>query len=210
MILPITDILDASRHRSYRIGFSGLMVVIRGHEEVFLELNSNDRRDECLDKLTARLELARQKRKDNKEQEDSLDHQELKALLDLSGTTVSNPALDYPHPRSEAVQGQPPIMFSSTTSDFVTFRPDKPLRFTCLTIGSRGDVQPYIALCKGLMAQGHKCKIASHGEYKKWVEGHGIEFAAVGGDPAELMQRELKLHYLSLDDCTDLLVFSQS
>lgn len=154
--------------------------------------------------------LHRQKRKDNKEQEDSLDHQELKALLDLSGTTVSNPALDYPHPRSEAVQGQPPIMFSSTTSDFVTFRPDKPLRFTCLTIGSRGDVQPYIALCKGLMAQGHKCKIASHGEYKKWVEGHGIEFAAVGGDPAELMQRELKLHYLSLDDCTDLLVFSQS
>jgi hypothetical protein len=108
---------------------------------------------------------------------------------------VSNPALDYPHPRSEAVQGQPPIMFSSTTSDFVTFRPDKPLRVTCLTIGSRGDVQPYIALCKGLMAQGHKCKIASHGEYRKWVEGHGIEFSAVGGDPAELMQREC-LHVL--------------
>jgi len=168
------------------------MVVIRGHEEVFLELNSNERRDECLDKLSARLELAREKRKDKKEHEDSLDHQELKALLDLSGTAVSNPALDYPHPRSEAVQGQPPVMFSSTTSDFVTFRPDKPLRFTCLTIGSRGDVQPYIALCKGLMAQGHKCKIASHGEYKKWVEGHGIEFAAVGGDPAELMQREFK------------------
>ncbi|GAA5901774.1 sterol 3-beta-glucosyltransferase [Sporobolomyces salmoneus] len=188
MLLPISDILDASKHRSYRIGFSGLMVVIRGHEEVFLELNSNDRRDECLDKLTARLELARQKRKNDKGDEESVEHRELQSLLDLSGSAVSNPALDYPHPRSEAVQGQPPIMFSSTTSDFVTFRPDKPLRVTCLTIGSRGDVQPYIALCKGLMAQGHKCKIASHGEYRKWVEGHGIEFSAVGGDPAELMQ----------------------
>ncbi|GAA5936941.1 sterol 3-beta-glucosyltransferase [Sporobolomyces koalae] len=188
MLLPISDILDASKHRSYRIGFSGLMVVIRGHEEVFLELNSNERRDECLTKLTARLDRVREKRKDNKNDDETHEHRELTALLDLSASVVSNPALDFPHPRSEAVQGQPPIMFSSTTSDFVTFRPDKPLRVTCLTIGSRGDVQPYIALCKGLMAQGHKCKIASHGEYRKWVEGHGIEFAAVGGDPAELMQ----------------------
>ncbi|GAA6009840.1 hypothetical protein JCM11491_000834 [Sporobolomyces phaffii] len=188
MLLPTKDILDASRHRSYRIGFSGLMIVIRGHEEVFLELNSEERRDECLEKLTARLELVRKERKNDKNDEESSEHRELQSLLDLSGSVVSNPALDYPHPRSEAVQGQPPIMFSSTTSDFVTFRPDKPLRITCLTIGSRGDVQPYIALCKGLMAQGHKCKIASHGEYRKWVEGHGIEFSAVGGDPAELMQ----------------------
>lgn len=95
-----------------------------------------------------------------------------------------------PHPPSETTAGQPPIMFCSTSSDFVTFRPEKSLRFTCLTIGSRGDVQPYIALCKGLMAEGHKCKIASHGEYRKWVEGHGIAFEEVGGDPAELMQRE--------------------
>jgi len=40
-----------------------------------------------------------------------------------------------------------------------------------LTIGSRGDVQPYIALCKGLQAEGHHTRIASHGEYKDWVEG---------------------------------------
>ncbi|GAA6061722.1 hypothetical protein JCM10212_004954 [Sporobolomyces blumeae] len=188
MLLPTADILSVSRHRSYRIGFSGLMLVIRGHEEVFLEFSSAERRDECLEKLEARLEEVRSKRKEGKDHEDSVEHKELTALLDLSGAHVSNPALDYPHPRSEAISGQPPVMFSSTTSDFVTFRPEKALRFTCLTIGSRGDVQPYIALCKGLMAQGHKCKIASHGEYKSWVEGHGIEFAAVGGDPAELMQ----------------------
>lgn len=82
------------------------------------------------------------------------------------------------------------MMFCSTSSDFVTFRPEKSLKFTCLTIGSRGDVQPYIALCKGLMAEGHTCKITSHAEYREWVEGHDIEFEAVGGDPGDLMQRE--------------------
>jgi hypothetical protein len=45
-----------------------------------------------------------------------------------------------------------------------------------------------IALCKGLQAEGHTVRIASHGEYKEWIEGHGIEFGYVGGDPAELMR----------------------
>ena len=99
-----------------------------------------------------------------------------------------------------------PIMFDSTSSSFVTFRPLAPLHskcywgvnslslpliygsVTCLTVGSRGDVQPYIALCKGLLQDGHKCRVASHPEYKDWIEGHGIEFRAVGGDPAELMR----------------------
>ena len=31
-------------------------------------------------------------------------------------------------------------------------------------------------------------KIVSHAEYRDWVEGHGIEFAPVEGNPAELMQ----------------------
>ncbi|GAA5918240.1 hypothetical protein JCM5296_005784 [Sporobolomyces johnsonii] len=188
MILPTSDIIGVSKHRSYRIGFSGLMIVIKGHEEVFMELSNSERRDACLEKLEERVEIARQHRAENKDADDSAEHRELQALLDLSASQATDPVLDNPQPRSEAVTGQPPVMFSSTTSDFVTFRPEKSLRFTCLTIGSRGDVQPYIALCKGLIAQGHKCKIASHAEYRKWVEGHGIEFSAVGGDPAELMQ----------------------
>lgn len=61
-------------------------------------------------------------------------------------------------------------MFTSTSSTFLTFKPKESLRFTFLTIGSRGDVQPYISLAKGLMKDGHKCKIATHGEFKDWVE----------------------------------------
>ncbi|KAI6133292.1 hypothetical protein EDD16DRAFT_1531005 [Pisolithus croceorrhizus] len=67
-------------------------------------------------------------------------------------------------------------------------RPKESLHFTFLTVGSRGDVQPYIALAKGLIADGHRCKIATHGEFQAWIESHGIEFGYVGGDPAELMR----------------------
>lgn len=57
-----------------------------------------------------------------------------------------------------------------------------------MTIGSRGDVQPYIALCKGFLKEGHKPKIATHAEFEPWIRKHGIDFAPVEGDPAELMR----------------------
>jgi len=189
MILPLNDVIGMSKHRSYRIGYSGLVVVIKGHEEVFIELSSAERRDECLDQLQQEVERVQDQVKKGESPGDTKAHQEHLALLDLAASKVSESS-DAPRPPNEIEKGAPPVMFSSTSSDFVTFRPDKPLRFTCLTIGSRGDVQPYIALCKGLMAEGHTCKIASHAEYKDWVEGHGIGFEPIGGDPAELMQRE--------------------
>lgn len=188
MILPLSDIIAVSKHRSYRIGYSGMIVVIKGHEELFFELNSADRRDSCIEKLDLQSELVHQQLADGATPGDTAEHKEHLDLLDLAASGVSETDTgSRPHP--ENVAGQPPVMFCSTSSDFVTFRPEKSLRFTCLTIGSRGDVQPYIALCKGLMAEGHKCKIASHAEYRSWVEGHGIAFEEVGGDPADLMQR---------------------
>jgi UDP:flavonoid glycosyltransferase YjiC (YdhE family) len=68
--------------------------------------------------------------------------------------------------------------------------PDSPknLLFTVLTIGTRGDVQPFIALCKGLQREGHRCRIATHLEYQTWIEQHGLEFREIKGDPAEIMQ----------------------
>lgn len=60
--------------------------------------------------------------------------------------------------------------------------------FVCLTIGSRGDVQPYIALGKGLQKEGHKVTIVTHEEYKEWVTGFGIDHRTAGGDPGALMK----------------------
>ncbi|KAG6856527.1 hypothetical protein H0H87_003452 [Tephrocybe sp. NHM501043] len=64
----------------------------------------------------------------------------------------------------------------------------KPKHFVCLTIGSRGDVQPYIALGLGLMKEGHRVTIATHQEYKGWIVGFGIGHRTAGGDPGALMK----------------------
>lgn len=83
-----------------------------------------------------------------------------------------------------------PILSRSMSSESIMYKkPERSLHFTCITIGTRGDVQPYIALCKGLMKDGHRCRIATHDEFKDWIEEHGIEFRTVGGDPGELMVR---------------------
>ncbi|KAF8208904.1 hypothetical protein K438DRAFT_1917258 [Mycena galopus ATCC 62051] len=62
------------------------------------------------------------------------------------------------------------------------------MHFVCLTIGSRGDVQPYIALGLGLMKEGHTVTIVTHEEYKPWVESFGIKHKQAGGDPGALMK----------------------
>ena len=63
-----------------------------------------------------------------------------------------------------------------------------PRHFACLTIGSRGDVQPYIALGLGLKAEGHRVTIITHAEYKEWIEGFGLAHREAGGDPGALMK----------------------
>jgi sterol 3beta-glucosyltransferase len=50
-----------------------------------------------------------------------------------------------------------------------------------LTIGTRGDVQPYIALGSGLMQGEQEVAIATLGEFLSRVSGHGSQHAALKG-----------------------------
>ena len=54
-------------------------------------------------------------------------------------------------------------------------------------VGSRGDVQPFVALGKELQSAGHRIRIATHPTFKLFVEDNDLEFFSIGGDPAELM-----------------------
>ncbi|KAI8449106.1 family 1 glycosyltransferase [Phakopsora pachyrhizi] len=71
-------------------------------------------------------------------------------------------------------------------------------RFTCLTIGTRGDVQPYIALCQRLQEDGHTCTIATHKVFEGLIKGYGIGFAEIAGDPAELIKHCIEHGMLSI------------
>lgn len=77
---------------------------------------------------------------------------------------------------------------ANTKNDIQQGLPKEQLKFVMMMIGSRGDVQPYIALCQGLMKEGHKCCIVTHGEFKDFVEKYGIEHREIAGDPRELME----------------------
>ena len=63
------------------------------------------------------------------------------------------------------------------------------MRITILTYGSRGDVQPFLPLSLGLMANGHCVTLAAPSRFKNLVEEHGINFVPLAGDPQDLSRR---------------------
>jgi len=71
--------------------------------------------------------------------------------------------------------------------DETNFRNPPAMNIVVQVIGSRGDIQPFIALGKELQKYGHRIRIATHPTFKEFVEDVGLEFFSIGGDPAELM-----------------------
>lgn len=184
MVLPIRDIFGLKAQSAFRLGHVGLVVILKGHEELFFEFTSNERRKACvvlLENHMERLHLEARQAGDDSRADETHGSVEQRILEDLD----EDKDFDPDNHRLPPVSPSP--MFASTASTFLDFKP-APMKVTCLSIGSRGDVQPYIALCKALQAEGHSVKIASHEEYREWVVKHGIEFAPVGGDPAMLME----------------------
>ncbi|KAK6612131.1 glycosyltransferase family 28 domain-containing protein [Botrytis cinerea] len=66
--------------------------------------------------------------------------------------------------------------------------PPPQLNVVIHVVGSRGDVQPFVALGKTLKSTyGHRVRLATHPTFKGFVEENGLEFFSIGGDPSELM-----------------------
>ncbi|KAH7416725.1 glycosyltransferase family 1 protein [Cadophora sp. MPI-SDFR-AT-0126] len=59
-------------------------------------------------------------------------------------------------------------------------------------VGSRGDVQPFLALGNELRAAGHRVRIATHDVFRDFVRESGLEFFPIGGDPSALMAYMVK------------------
>lgn len=192
LILPLRDVENAHKEKGFRFGYSGLVVIIRGHEELFFEFGQADIRDDCTITLLQQLEEARYLRDSGLLcQEEKEDAETAAAERDAlqEARQEEHPEHEILLPRqTSVVSDAPTILFDDPKASFLNFKPPQPLRVTCLTIGSRGDVQPYIALAKGLLAEGHQVRIATHAEFEPWIRSHGIDFARVEGDPGELMQ----------------------
>lgn len=195
MVLPLKDIENVDKEKGFRFGYSGLVIVIRGHEELFFDFNSSEVRDDCAVTLFRSLvsvdhlhESGMLTQEDKEGAEVAKDEYRMLQVARQDGHDLHQLQLPKSADEVELDQDAPPISFDDPRASILNFKPTESLRITCLTIGSRGDVQPYIALCKGLLAEGHKPKIATHAEFEPWVRKHGIDFALVDGDPAELMR----------------------
>ena len=55
-------------------------------------------------------------------------------------------------------------------------------RIAIATIGTLGDVQPFVALALTLKKRGFSVVLATTGDFESYVTGHGIEFHSLGGD----------------------------
>ncbi|KAI9930242.1 hypothetical protein MW887_012054 [Aspergillus wentii] len=69
---------------------------------------------------------------------------------------------------------------------------DIKLNIVIQVVGSRGDVQPFVALGNELQKYGHRVRLATHNTFDSFVRQSGLEFYPVGGDPAELMAYMVK------------------
>ncbi len=64
---------------------------------------------------------------------------------------------------------------------------DSGLKIVVTASGSRGDVQPYIALALALKSRGHNVSVASEERMMSLVQEFGLEFRKIGGDPTGLL-----------------------
>ncbi|SPO25608.1 probable UDP-glucose:sterol glucosyltransferase Ugt53A1 [Ustilago trichophora] len=198
--VPLNDIQGVDTYRSMLWHHHGLVVHIRAHSDMFFDFMSKENRDLVLSTLKRIVQAKDDQKKD-------ADRASVTAASDDSHATKVEGASQSGGPsKKSATQA----LLHNAEADVPVFEPDvlaylprvvnldrnivrdsiriSPMRIYCLTIGSRGDVQPYIALCKALKEHGHTPVIVSHPEYRGWVEGHGIEYRGVGGDPAALMK----------------------
>ena len=61
------------------------------------------------------------------------------------------------------------------------------MRIAVLAVGSRGDVQPLVALAAGLRTAGHEVTVATGPEHARLVHGARVDFVPLEGDPNDLM-----------------------
>ena len=65
------------------------------------------------------------------------------------------------------------------------------MKITMIAFGTRGDVQPAVALGKALKAEGHEVRVLAGANFKTWVERHGLDAVAAQIDIQAVMESDL-------------------
>lgn len=66
------------------------------------------------------------------------------------------------------------------------------MQITIIAGGSRGDVQPYVALGKGLKESGHTVRILAPQDYQDLIIAYGLDFFDMGGGVKTMAQSQIQ------------------
>jgi len=64
------------------------------------------------------------------------------------------------------------------------------MRILILTVGTRGDVQPYVALAKGLISAGHEVSICTCQIFESFIRSYGIGYLPLNNDVRDFMESD--------------------
>lgn len=193
MILPLKDVENCAVEQGLAIKYLGLVLTVQGVEELVLEFGTAKGRNDCQRMIARQVdsavgELFTDLASDLSAEVASLEELSKEQLSEMAKAQVRIARLRLLEDRICIASGIDfPLILEDKPFHVTEVKPAHLYRFTLLTIGSRGDVQPYIALGKGLQAEGHIVTIATHAEFREWIEKHGLRFREIAGNPAELM-----------------------
>jgi len=84
------------------------------------------------------------------------------------------------------------------------------VHITIITLGSRGDVQPYLALGHGFQRMGHGVQVVTHAAFADLVQHQGLAFSPIDTGGQELFQTVQGQRLLDADGLRLLRSFAQS
>ncbi|KAJ3040601.1 Sterol 3-beta-glucosyltransferase, partial [Rhizoclosmatium hyalinum] len=65
------------------------------------------------------------------------------------------------------------------------------MKIAFIVLGSRGDVQPFVAIAKELIRRGVPAVILAQRLFQQWIESEGIQYAHIPGDLTKDMNESL-------------------
>ncbi|KAK5658750.1 hypothetical protein OQA88_1560 [Cercophora sp. LCS_1] len=115
-------------------------------------------------------------------------NQKDRRLSDLLAPTLRRQLIPEQPPSRLSTGPLPPAYIPPSLGGQPGQTPPPRLNVVIQIVGSRGDVQPFVALGQVLRdTYGHRVRVATHPTFQGFVEENGLEFFSIGGDPAELM-----------------------
>ncbi|KAG9566290.1 sterol glucosyltransferase, partial [Aureobasidium melanogenum] len=115
--------------------------------------------------------------------------------IDFNSNVIRAFSKCFPSAPAEDSQPAPPAYDSKRPFNHTTAPNLKwtiKLNIVIHVVGSRGDVQPFVALGTELQRYGHRVRLATHDMFAAFVRQAGLEFYPIGGDPASLMAYMVK------------------